>query len=83
MKPGEKGISGIVAVGICIALVLTAFGVGAVASTTGVTIGNETVHITIDEVRDYVVLNDVDVDNMTWRESCTLIIDVAKAKLDE
>ena len=66
MSAGENGISAIVAVGVCVALALTAFGVGAVAVTSGVIVGDEVVHITIDQVRDYVIENDIDVQNLTW-----------------
>jgi len=72
----------IVTLGVCVALALTAFGVGAVAATSGVTIGDETVYITIDQVREYVDENGIDMDNLTWRESCTLVIDVAKAEMN-
>lgn len=81
MSAGEKGIGAIVAVGICVALALTVCGVGAVAATSGVIIGDEVVHITIDQVRDYVDENDIDVENMTMMESVALCVDVAKANM--
>lgn len=81
MSAGEKGISGIVAVGICVALALTAAGVGAVAVTGGVTVGGEVIQIDVEMVREYVSENDIDVNNMTWQESMALLVDVAKANM--
>lgn len=81
MSAGEKGIGGIVAVGICVALALTAAGVGAVAVTGGVTVGDEVIQIDVEMVREYVSENDIDVNNMTWQESMALLVDVAKANM--
>ena len=84
MSAGEKGISAIVAVGVCVALALTAFGVGAVAVTGGVIIDGERVEITIDQVRDYMKDNNIPLDemyNMSYIERTRLCVDVAKANM--
>ena len=84
MSAGEKGISAIVAVGVCVALALTAFGVGAVAVTGGVVVDGERVEITVDQVQDYMRDNNIPLDemyNMSYRERTSLCVDVAKANM--
>jgi molybdopterin/thiamine biosynthesis adenylyltransferase len=84
MRAGEKGISGIVAIGICIALALTAAGVGAVAVTGGVIVDGERVEITSAQVHDYIDENGITIDemyNMTWHEKMSLCVDVARANM--
>lgn len=86
MSAGEKGISVIVAIGICLALALTAAGVGVVAVTGGMIIDGQLVSIPNDAIQDYIDANDITIDelrNMTYHEKMSICFEVGKIEMNK
>jgi len=84
MRAGEKGIGTITVIGLCVALALTAAGVGAIAVTGGVIVDGERIEITVDQVHDYMKDNNIlidDVHNMSYTERIGLCVSVARANM--